>query len=98
MGLGAAVLPPAATSSLSWLRAPRSEAVEVCERGLRVCSRAGVLELAWDQIAAWTAVTVDGEVVAIELVGSHGERQRLGGVLRDKAQLYALVAARRAPR
>ncbi|MBK9034237.1 MAG: hypothetical protein IPL61_23735 [Myxococcales bacterium] len=96
MTLGSVALPPAATSSLSWLRAPRSEAVEVCARGLRVRSAAGVLELCWEQIAEWTAVTVDGAVVAIDLVGVHGERQRLGGALRDKDQLYALVAAGRA--
>ncbi|MBL8627471.1 MAG: hypothetical protein JNK64_39675 [Myxococcales bacterium] len=97
LGLSAMNLPRAGSSSLSWLRAPRSEAVEVCERGLRVRSKTGVLELPYDQLAAWDAVTVDGAVVAIELRGVHGEALRLGGVLRGLDELYALVAARRPP-
>lgn len=95
LGLSAMNLPRAGSSSLSWLRAPRSEAVEVCERGLRVRTKSGVLELPYDQLAAWDAVTVDGAVVAIELRGAHGEALRLGGVLRGLDELYALVAARR---
>lgn len=95
LGLSAMNLPRAGSSSLSWLRAPRSETVEVCERGLRVRSKTGVLELPYDQLAAWTAVTVDNAIVAIELRGVHGEQLRLGGVLRGLDELYALVAARR---
>lgn len=95
LGLSAMNLPRAGSSSLSWLRAPRSETVEVCERGLRVRSKTGVLELPYDQLAAWTAVTVDDAIVAIELRGVHGEQLRLGGVLRGLDELYALVAARR---
>lgn len=95
LGLSAMNLPRAGSSSLSWLRAPRSETVEVCERGLRVRSKTGVLELPYDQLAAWTAVTVDDAIVAIELRGAHGEQLRLGGVLRGLDELYALVAARR---
>ena len=97
LGLSAMNLPRAGSSSLSWLRAPRSETVEVCERGLRVRSKNGVLELPYDQLAAWTAVTVDDAIVAIELRGAHGEQLRLGGVLRGLDELYALVAARRPP-
>ena len=97
LGLSAMNLPRAGASSLSWLRAPRREAVEVCERGLRVRGKTGVLELPYDQLAAWDAVTVDGAVVAIELRGAHGEALRLGGVLRGLDELYALVAARRPP-
>lgn len=97
LGLSAMNLPRAGSSSLSWLRAPRSETVEVCERGLRVRSKTGVLELPYDQVVGWDAVTVDGAVVAIELRGAHGEQLRLGGVLRGLDELYAMVAARRAP-
>ena len=97
LGLSAMNLPRAGSSSLSWLRAPRSETVEVCERGLRVRSKTGVLELPYEQLAGWDAVTVDGAVVAIELRGVHGEALRLGGVLRGLDELYALVAARRPP-
>lgn len=95
-GLGAMNLPTRASTTLSWLREPRAEAVEVCERGLRVRNKTGVLELRWDQITAWTAERVDGAVVAINLIGSHGEQLRLGGVLRDKDLLFADVDARRA--
>ena len=94
-GLGAMNLPSAAAPTLSWLREPRADAVEVCEHGLRVRTKSGVLELRWDQIASWTADRVDGVVVAINLVGSHGEQLRLGGVLRDKDLLFADVLARR---
>ncbi len=97
LGLSAMNLPRAASSSLSWLRAPRSETVEVCERGLRVRTKNGVLELPYDQLEAWAPVHVDGAVVAIELRGVHGEQLRLGGVLRGLDELYALVAARRPP-
>jgi hypothetical protein len=85
---------PTTTTAVPSARMARAEAVEVCERGLRVRGRHGVLELTWDQIARWDAEVVDGEVVAIDLAGSHGERLRLGGVLRDKTELHALVSAR----
>ena len=93
--LGAMNLPRGASASLSWLRAPRSEAVEVCERGLRVRNKAGVLELPFEQIVGWTATEADGVVVAIDLSGAHGEQLRLGGVLRGLDELYRLVADRR---
>jgi hypothetical protein len=96
LSLGAMRLPSAGSSSLSWLRAPRSEAVEVCERGLRVRNKTGVLELTYEQLTGWSAITADGVVVAIEVAGVHGEQLRIGGVLRGLDELYALVAARRA--
>ena len=89
MGLGAQSAP------LHWTRRRPGESVEVCERGLRVRGRTGLLELAWDQVAAWERVEQGGMLLAIDLRGSHGEEVRFDRTLRGLDELYAFVAARR---
>ncbi len=83
------------TPALHWTRRKPGETVEVCERGVRLRGRTGLLELTWDRIAAWDRVEHDGVLLAIELRGSHGEEVRFDRTLRGLDELYAAVAARR---
>ncbi|MEZ4403328.1 MAG: hypothetical protein R3B06_25100 [Kofleriaceae bacterium] len=94
--LGAMAVPTARSTTLSVTRGRPGDTVEVRAGGLRVRTRPMVLELAWDQIVGWTKVEHAGQVVAIELRGSHGEQVRFDRNLRGLDDLYALVAARRA--
>ena len=89
MGLGAQSAP------LHWTRRRPSESVEVCERGLRVRGRTGLLELSWDQVAAWDRVEQGGMLLAIDLRGSHGEEVRFDRTVRGLDELYVMVAQRR---
>lgn len=89
LGLGAQ------TPALHWTRRRPGESVEVCERGLRVRGRTGLLELTWDQVERWDRVEHDGVLLAIELRGGHGEDVRFDRTLRGLDELYATVAARR---
>jgi hypothetical protein len=90
------IVPLPRATSAPWVHADPSEIVEVCEHGLRIRRRAWCLELRWDQIATWDDVTDTDGLVAIELVGSHGEHVRFNRNLRGLDELFGIVAARRA--
>lgn len=86
---------PGTQTGLHWTRRKPSESVELCERGLRMRVRAGLLELTWDQIVGWDRVEQGGSLLGIDLRGSHGEEVHLDRNLRGLDDLYAAVAARR---
>lgn len=83
---------------LHWTRRKPGESIEVCERGVRVRGRTGLLELRWDQLEIWDRVEQGGMLLAIDLRGSHGEDVRFDRTVRGLDELYAMVAARREPR
>ncbi|HVK74100.1 MAG TPA: hypothetical protein VM734_12310 [Kofleriaceae bacterium] len=80
-----------ASSPIEWTRRPSGEAVEVCERGLRLIARAGVLELLWDQLVAVERVDDPGGIAALVITGVHGEEVRLDRSLRGLAELAAAI-------
>lgn len=95
--LGTLEVPGVRASSRPWVRSQPGESIEACERGLRIRTRTGVLELVWEQIVGWVPSYAHGALVGIELHGSHGEQLRFGREVRDLAALFALVAAARSP-
>jgi len=86
--------PTVRATTITWVRRVPGDLIEVCEGGVRVRSRTGVLELIWEQIdEVDRADGGDGAVAVLTLTGVHGESVTFDRSVRGLAELTALIEA-----